>query len=96
MLKTLTYIPAAKTTELETYESTSSWVLFTYEGRGYIGQEVQTIMTEDYEFVAVTEKTLLVRDDDASHLHLSEYEGVFEMRCEDLEEESRQLASELY
>lgn len=96
MLKTGSYITAAKTSEVETYEGANSWVLFTYEGRGYIGRVVSSIMTEDYEFIEVTEKTLEVCDDDASHLYLSEYEGVFEMRCMDMENEIRSLMIDLY
>jgi len=96
MLKTGSYVTASEAKVLKTYEGDSHWTLFAYEGHAYIGQKVSKIMTKDYRFIPVTEATFEVRDDDANHLNDREFEGIFEMRCDDMEAETRALAADFY
>ena len=88
MLKMNAYITAKEIKIHDHYTGRSEWVLFEFEGRGYIGQLVTSFMNKLYEFVPVTETAYEVWDDDATGLWLPEFEGVFSCRCIDMEVES--------
>ena len=78
------HIKASEVKVLKTYnEENFKLALINHEGNGYIGWEVNSYLNEDYDFVDYDEPHFEVIDDDASHLHLDEFEGIFEMRCDD-------------
>tara|TARA_R110000803_G_scaffold148458_2_gene213893 strand:+ start:1261 stop:1563 length:303 start_codon:yes stop_codon:yes gene_type:complete len=95
MLEMNAYITAKEVKIHDRYTGDSKWVLFEFEGHGYIGQLVTSFMNKVYEFVPVTETAYEVMDDDATGLWLPEFEGVFSCRCIDMEEESARGMREL-
>jgi hypothetical protein len=98
MLEMHTYITAKEVKVHDTFSNEVDWVLFEFEGRGYIGNPVRKMIVEGLDWVTVTETTFWVRDGDATGLWDSDFEGVFSCRCLDMEEESargmRELAAE--
>ena len=95
MLEMHTYITAKEVDIRGTFIGDSEWVLFEFEGHGYIGQPVISMIVEGYDWVAVNETTFWVRDDDATGLWLPEFDGVFSCRCIDMEAETARGMREL-
>jgi hypothetical protein len=85
------YVKVSEVKVLKTYKGDEyKWTLFTYQNRGYIGRTAETIMDDTTgNYKPAVEPMFDIFDDDASHLHLPEHEGIFELRCDDLEAELR-------
>lgn len=95
MLKQGTHLKATEVEVLNTYqEGNNTLVLMQHNGLGYIGWETSSYFDADYELRKYEDGPRYeIIDDDATHLHLPEFEGIFEMRCDDFLMELRSLAA---